>query len=42
MYQHKTDVIRENIFELLIVILIFIELVIGIIALQLKHNIRFH
>lgn len=31
IYQHKTDVIRENILELLIVILIFIELVIGIL-----------
>lgn len=31
VYQHKTDVIRENILELLIVILIFIELVIGIL-----------
>lgn len=31
IYQHKTDVIRENILEILIVILIFIELVIGIL-----------
>lgn len=31
VYQHKTDVIRENILELLIIILIFIELVIGIL-----------
>ena len=31
VYQHKTDVIRENILELLIVILIFIELIIGIL-----------
>lgn len=31
VYQHKTDVIRENILEVLIVILIFIELVIGIL-----------
>jgi hypothetical protein len=31
VYQHKTDVIRENVLELLIVILIFIELVIGIL-----------
>ena len=31
IYQHKTDVIRENILEVLIVILIFIELVIGIL-----------
>jgi hypothetical protein len=31
IYQHKTDVIRENILELLIIILIFIELVIGIL-----------
>ncbi len=30
VYQHKTDVIRENILEVLIVILIFIELIIGI------------
>ncbi len=29
-YQHKTDVIRENILEVLIIILIFIELVLGI------------
>lgn len=32
VYQHKTDVIRENILEVLIVILIFIELVIGILT----------
>ncbi len=31
VYQHKTDVVRENILELLIVILIFIELIIGIL-----------
>lgn len=31
IYQHKTDVIRENILEVLIVILIFIELIIGIL-----------
>lgn len=31
VYQHKTDVMRENVLELLIVILIFIELVIGIL-----------
>ena len=31
VYQHKTDVIRENILEVLIVILIFIELIIGIL-----------
>jgi hypothetical protein len=31
VYQHKTDVIRENILEVLIIILIFIELVIGIL-----------
>ncbi len=31
IYQHKTDVIRENILELLIIILIFIELIIGIL-----------
>jgi len=31
VYQHKTDVIRENILELLIIILIFIELIIGIL-----------
>ncbi len=31
VYQHKTDVIRENVLELLIVILIFIELIIGIL-----------
>ncbi len=31
VYQHKTDVIRENILEILIVILIFIELVIGLL-----------
>ncbi len=31
VYQHKTDVIRENVLELLIVILIFIELVIGLL-----------
>ncbi len=31
VYQHKTDVIRENVLEVLIVILIFIELVIGIL-----------
>jgi Uncharacterized conserved protein len=30
-YQHKTDVIRENILELLIIILIFIELVVGLL-----------
>ena len=29
-YQHKTDVIRENILEILIIILIFIELLLGI------------
>lgn len=32
IYQHKTDVIRENILEVLIVILIFIELVIGVLT----------
>lgn len=31
IYQHKTDVIRENVLEMLIVILIFIELVIGLL-----------
>ena len=31
VYQHKTDVIRENILEILIIILIAIELVIGIL-----------
>lgn len=31
VYQHKTDVVRENILEVLIVILIFIELIIGIL-----------
>ncbi|TET35115.1 hypothetical protein E3J61_02285 [Candidatus Dependentiae bacterium] len=31
VYQHKTDVIRENVLEVLIVILIFIELIIGIL-----------
>ena len=31
IYQHKTDVIRENILEVLIVILIFIELIVGIL-----------
>lgn len=31
VYQHKTDIARENILELLIVILIFIEIIIGIL-----------
>ena len=32
VYQHKTDVIRENVLEILIVTLIAIELVIGILS----------
>ncbi len=32
VYQHKTEVIRENILSLLIVILIFIELMVGILS----------
>ena len=31
IYEHKTDVIRENMLEVLIIILIFIELIIGIL-----------
>ncbi len=31
-YQHKTEMIRENILSLLIVILIFIELIVGILS----------
>ena len=31
VYEHKTDIIRENMLEVLIIILIFIELIIGIL-----------